>query len=94
MRPMREATREETVARMRACLERLAPVALQVEDESDQHVGHPGARGGGHFRLRLVSPCFRGLTRMARHRLVYDCLSELMQREIHALSMTLLAPDE
>lgn len=86
--------REETVARMHACLERLAPVALQVEDESDHHVGHPGARSGGHFRLRLVSPCFHGLTRMARHRLVYDCLNELMQREIHALSMTLLAPDE
>jgi BolA protein len=86
--------REDTIAQMRVRLESLQPVALQIEDESDQHVGHPGARGGGHFRLRLVSARFGGLSRMARHRLVYDCLSELMQREIHALSMTLLAPDE
>jgi BolA protein len=80
---------------MRALLQTLDPIALQIEDESDRHAGHPGARdGGGHFRLRLVSPRFHGLTPLQRHRLVYDCLDSLIPRRIHALAMILLSPDE
>lgn len=75
-----------------ACLE---PVECVVDDESHLHAGHAGAAsGGGHYRLRLVSPRFDGLGKLARHRLVYDCLREMMQQEIHALAMTLLTPDE
>jgi BolA protein len=86
---------EGTVERIRARLAVLAPLELAVEDDSAQHAGHEGARsGGGHYRLRMVSERFSGLPRMARHRLVYDALHDLMQRDIHALSMTLLAPDE
>lgn len=73
----------------------LAPAECLVEDESHLHAGHAGAAsGGGHYRLRLVSTRFEGLNKVARHRLVYDCLREMMQKDIHALAMTLLTPDE
>lgn len=85
-----------TAARIR---ERLAAAlqteAVWVEDESALHAGHAGAQsGGGHFRLRLTSARFEGLARLARHRLVYDALHDFMKRDIHALTMTLLTPDE
>ncbi len=86
---------EATIDRMRTLLAALQPVELQIEDESASHAGHPGARqGGGHYRLRLVSPRFPGLTRLQRHRLVYDCLDSLMPGQIHALAMNLLSPEE
>jgi BolA protein len=86
---------EPAIERMREMLAALDPTELQIEDESELHAGHPGARaGGGHFRLRLVSPRFPGLTRLQRHRLVYDCLAGLIPRQIHALAMTLLSPEE
>ena len=76
-------------------LQQLQPLALEVRDDSARHAGHAGARsGGGHFKIVMVCARFQGLTRLARHRLVYDCLTDLMQRDIHALAMTLLAPDE
>lgn len=72
-----------------------APLNCEVEDESALHAGHAGAAsGGGHYRLRLVSAHFEGVGRVGRHRLVYDCLRELMQTEIHALALTLLTPAE
>lgn len=73
----------------------LTPENVVLEDESAQHAGHAGAAsGGGHFRLTLVSPQFRNLSTLARHRLVYAAMGELMQREIHALSITALTPEE
>ncbi|MFM7484464.1 MAG: BolA family protein [Burkholderiaceae bacterium] len=73
----------------------LAPAACAVDDESHLHAGHAGAAsGGGHYRLRLVSARFEGLSKVARHRLVYDALHEMMPQEIHALAMTLLTPGE
>ena len=76
-------------------LAKLSPENVVLEDESAQHAGHAGAAsGGGHFRLTLVSPQFRNLSTLARHRLVYDAMGELMQREIHALSITALTPEE
>lgn len=78
-----------------AHLATLEPVECQVDDESHLHAGHAGAAsGGGHYRLRLVSARFEGLGKLARHRLVYDCLREMMQKDIHALAITLLTPDE
>ena len=75
--------------------EDFAPLECQIDDESALHAGHAGAAsGGGHYRLRLVSARFEGLGKVGRHRLVYDCLRELMQKEIHALAMTLLTPAE
>jgi len=73
----------------------LSPENVVLEDESAQHAGHAGAAaGGGHFRLTLVSPQFRSLPTLARHRLVYAAMGDLMQREIHALSITALSPEE
>jgi len=86
---------EGTVDRIRDRLAVLAPIEIRIDDDSARHAGHPGAAsGGGHYRLRVISDRFSGESRMARHRLVYDALADLMQREIHALAMTLLAPGE
>jgi len=80
---------------IRQRLTALEPETCALEDESAQHRGHAGAAsGGGHFRLTLVSSKFRNLTTLARHRLVYETLGELMQHEIHALSITALTPEE
>ena len=84
-----------TVDLIQQRLATLQPENVVLEDESAQHAGHAGAAsGGGHFRLTLVSPQFRTLTTLARHRLVYAAMGELMQREIHALSITALTPEE
>ncbi len=73
----------------------LAPLRLELEDESHLHAGHAGAKGGrGHYRVRIVSTRFAGLRAIARHQLVYRSLGELMQTDIHALSITALTPDE
>lgn len=75
--------------------EALSPLQCKVEDESALHVGHAGAAsGGGHYRVRLVSPKFEGQGRLARHRLVYDCLGDMMHKEIHALAIIALTPSE
>jgi BolA protein len=81
----------EIEARLRA---ELAPLALNIRDDSAQHAGHAGAREGGHFHVAVVSDRFTGLQRLARHRLVYHCLSDLMQRGIHALAIDARAPGE
>jgi len=85
-----------TIERMRVLLQHsLAPLRLDIADESAAHAGHAGAAsGGGHYRVYLVSDRFAGLARVARHRLVYDALQDLMQREIHALALSLVTPDE
>jgi len=86
---------EGTVQQMRERLQALQPLSLAIDDESAKHAGHEGAKsGGGHFRLRMVSPRFAGLPRLARHRLVYDSLGSMMQREVHALSLVLQTPEE
>lgn len=81
----------EIESRLRAAL---APLALDIRDDSAQHAGHAGAREGGHFHVTVVSERFTGLQRLARHRLVYHCLSDLMQRGIHALAIDAKAPGE
>jgi BolA protein len=84
------------VERIQALLQSaLTPAECVVDDESHLHAGHAGAAsGGGHYRLRLVSAHFEGLNKVARHRLVYDALHEMMPQEIHALAMTLHTPGE
>lgn len=72
----------------------LAPSALTIRDDSAGHAGHAGAREGGHFHVAVVSERFTGLQRVARHRLVYHLLSDLMQRGIHALAIDARAPGE
>ncbi|MSR00837.1 MAG: BolA family transcriptional regulator [Gammaproteobacteria bacterium] len=69
-------------------IEALTPQRLELEDDSAAHVNHIGARqGGGHFKVVISSQHFVGLLPLARHRLVYDAVGDLMGREIHALSI-------
>jgi BolA protein len=82
---------QQIEARLR---EQLAPTELSVRDDSHHHAGHAGAREGGHFHVAVVSTRFTGLQRVARHRLVYHCLSDLMQQGIHALAIDARAPGE
>ena len=74
----------------------LAPVRLELLDESAQHAGHAGASPGGnsHWKLTIVSAAFAGKPAAARHRMIYQALGELMQHPIHALAITARAPDE
>jgi BolA family transcriptional regulator, general stress-responsive regulator len=70
--------------------ERLAPTRLEVIDESAAHAGHAGAGAEGHgthFRVRIATERFNGLSRVARHRLVYDALREFTPRGLHALAI-------
>lgn len=84
-----------TEAALRARLASLAPLALELVDESHLHAGHAGARSGGrHYRLTIVSEQFAGRRTMERHRIIYAALGDLMQRDIHALSIVARAPDE
>ncbi|WP_019936308.1 BolA family transcriptional regulator [Bordetella sp. FB-8] len=83
----------DRLALIRERLASLAPVSLAVEDESHLHAGHAGAQGGaGHYRVRIVASCFKGLSPVARHRLVYDRLSDLMPHAIHALAIEAQPP--
>jgi Stress-induced morphogen (activity unknown) len=73
----------------------LTPAKLEIIDESYLHRGHAGAAsGGGHFSVTVVSDKFKGLGMVARHRLVYLAVHDMMPAEIHALSIKALAPEE
>src|SRR5271165_1933275 len=80
--------------RLRERLEnRFAPAQLSIEDESHLHAGHAGAADGhSHFRVRIVAEAFRGIPAVARHRLVYAAIDDLMKSDIHALAIEALPP--
>ena len=82
----------------RAIRERLAvlePVTLELHDESAEHAGHAGAAsGGGHWQLTIVSDAFRGMSPVARHRMVYEALCDLIKRDIHALKIEAFSPEQ
>jgi BolA protein len=72
---------------------RFAPLELSIEDESHHHAGHAGAAGGqSHFRIRIVAEAFRGVSPVARHRLVYSALDDMLKTDIHALAIEALPP--
>lgn len=75
-------------------LDALAPISIEIGDDSALHAGHAGAGGGGHYRLRIVSESFRGKTTIQRHRLIYNALGDLMRCKIHALTILAVTPDE
>lgn len=85
----------ERVERIRAALQSLQPVALEVRDDSHKHAGHEGARDGrGHFSVDITSEAFAGLAPLARHRLVYAAVGGMMQTDIHALQVRARTPAE
>ena len=83
-------------AEMKTRLATLDPVELDLVDESERHRGHAGYAPGGntHWRLSIVSPRFSGQSVVARHRMVYQALGNLMQNPIHALAITARTPEE
>lgn len=89
------ATRKPTTGEIRAALEHaLAPLSVEVVDDSAGHAGHAGAREGGHYRVILVAAAFAGRPQLERHRMVYSAVAALMGQGIHALSIVAHAPNE
>ena len=83
------------VERIRVALQSLQPQALEIRDDSRKHAGHEGARDGrGHFSVDIVSEAFAGLAPLARHRLVYAAVGDMMQTDIHALQVRARTPGE
>lgn len=83
------------IDRIRARLETLQPSEIEITDQSHKHVGHAGARDGrGHFHVRIVSEQFAGQNLVKRHRLIYEAIGNLMESDIHALSIEALTRDE
>ena len=85
-------TPEVIVSRIR---EHLSAESVEIEDQSHLHAGHAGAAGGGgHYEVTIVASCFKGLNTLARHRLVYEAVGDLMKKEIHALSIQAYSAEE
>lgn len=84
-----------TIELIKQRLSVLDPEKIEIVDESARHAGHEGAKsGGGHYLLTIVSRKFSGKSALARHRLVYDALQEMMHKNIHALSVKAYTPEE
>jgi BolA family transcriptional regulator, general stress-responsive regulator len=77
---------------IRERLAALEPESVQLVDEDHLHIGH-GA-DGAHWQLTIVSEAFRGKAPLARHRMVYEALGDLMKRDIHALRIEAFAPEQ
>ena len=76
--------------------EAFSPESLEVSDESHLHEGHAGHRPGGetHFRVYIVSPAFKGKSRIERHRMINATLSAELAGSVHALAIRAQAPGE
>ena len=85
---------EERIRMIKHHLSMLEPLKINIEDEGHLHVGHAGAKSGGHFRLYIVSKLFDNMSVINRHKLIYKTLDKLMKTEIHALSITAKSPNE
>jgi BolA protein len=83
------------IEQMRTLLAALHPIQIDIVDDSHKHAGHEGARsGGGHYTLQIVSEDFAGKATLARHRMIYSALGEMMKQEIHALNIQAYTPQE
>lgn len=83
----------EIIRRLEAAL---TPTRLDLDNQSDRHIGHAGHDGSGesHFALTIASPIFEGMNRVQRQRAVYAALGDLMVDKVHALSIKAVAPGE
>jgi BolA protein len=81
---------------IRQRLAALSPQTVEIFDDSHEHAGHAGAResGGGHFQVFLVSEQFEGKNKVARHRMIYQAVGDLMPGKIHALAIQAYTPNE
>jgi BolA protein len=88
---MSAASREQRLRQR--LIDEFQPIELMVQDESHLHAGHAGAAGGAsHFRIRIVAEAFRGKLPVARHRMIYTAVQDLMKSEIHALAIDASPP--
>tara|TARA_B100000902_G_C26893674_1_gene708638 strand:- start:306 stop:572 length:267 start_codon:yes stop_codon:yes gene_type:complete len=85
---------EKRMKLIRESLVKLSPSYIDIEDEGHLHIGHAGAKSGGHFKLNIVSESFKDKTTIERHRIIYKCLGVLMNTEIHAISIKAKYKDE
>ena len=83
-----------TLERIEQKLAVLTPDSVELIDDSEQHAGHAGAKGGGHFQLIIVSPLFIGKSTQERHRMIHAAVGDMLEREIHALTIKAYTPDE
>ena len=84
----------ETIELLRQRLATLAPSSVAIEDESQRHAGHAGAKDGGHYKITIVAAAFAGHNTLRRHRMIHDAVGDLMRGRIHALSIRAFSPDE
>ena len=85
---------EERIRMIKEELAVLNPLKIEIEDEGHLHVGHAGAKSGGHFKLYIVSQSFNSMSQINRHKLIYKTLSELLKTDIHALAINAKSPEE
>ena len=85
---------EKRMKLIRESLEKLRPSSVDIEDEGHLHIGHAGAKSGGHFKLNIVSESFKDKSTIERHKIIYKCLNGLMNTEIHAISIKAKYKDE
>ena len=90
----RQGGRQGLGERIAEKLAALNPLELEVRDESAMHEGHAEAGNGAHFRVRVVSEKFAGLSHLQRHRLVYETVGKPAEMGLHALAVRALSPDE
>ncbi len=80
---------------IQTALSSLQPTYINIEDQSQQHANHAGAKsGGGHFTVTIISPLFQGKSSVQRHQMIYQALGDLMKTDIHAVSITAKTPAE
>ncbi|MGJ8620258.1 MAG: BolA family protein [Methylophilaceae bacterium] len=72
----------------------LAPMTLEIKDDSAAHAGHKGNMGGGHFNIKITSSHFSQKSQIMRHRLIYQALGDLIPQQIHAISIVAISPDD
>lgn len=76
-------------------IEGLDAESVDVIDESHMHAGHAGAKTGmGHFNVTIVADAFTGKSLIERHRQIYAALGDMMQTDIHALSIKAYTTNE
>ncbi|HRA80520.1 MAG TPA: BolA family protein [Thauera sp.] len=85
-----------TAERIRVCLvDAFSPHEIEIRDDSALHAGHAGARdGGGHYSVRIVAGAFAGKGTVARHRMIYQALGDMMKRDVHALAIQAISAEE